>query len=463
MRIWLTVLFLSSLVGAALSCGATCVSGQTAPCACRDGRIGAQACGPNGTYDACVCAGLPVDAGVAPPNTPPWLAPMPDFGMVTGDPFHLIADARDADGDPLALTWKVVSGPSLDAGVFTEVSGLSATFTPTLPGRWNISVVASDGKANAGLGFTVTVTEARRIDARVMGAAYVPATHRIVVVTDQPAGLLVLDPDTQTQVASVALQRAPTSLSVSPDGTTALVGHDGLVTLVALDRSPPASSRWPTNFLVRGTALANDRGWVTGFGLLEFDRDAGVQGRVGTESPEGVLLHSSGMRVYAQWATVSRYDRVSPTGPLAPEPSAWASSFCDELWSAPVTDQLVDSCGKVFRLSADAGADLMYGGTLPGVRRVTAGVETPDGARFAVVESIGATGNTSFVPHLMVFDLPALQKLSDRPLPDQSGYAGGNLDSAFAVGDAAGRVHVFARGEREAPSGRTAWMRFTAD
>ena len=42
----------------------TCIPGQAAPCACTDGRAGAQSCMEDGTFAACVCEG-PVPSGAA--------------------------------------------------------------------------------------------------------------------------------------------------------------------------------------------------------------------------------------------------------------------------------------------------------------------------------------------------------------------------------------------------------------
>lgn len=44
-----------------------CVPGASAPCACTDGRAGAQTCGASGTYGACVCSGA-TDGGVWDPR-----------------------------------------------------------------------------------------------------------------------------------------------------------------------------------------------------------------------------------------------------------------------------------------------------------------------------------------------------------------------------------------------------------
>jgi hypothetical protein len=42
----------------------TCVPGASAACACTDGRAGAQLCGKDGTFEACVC--VTVDGGTQP-------------------------------------------------------------------------------------------------------------------------------------------------------------------------------------------------------------------------------------------------------------------------------------------------------------------------------------------------------------------------------------------------------------
>jgi hypothetical protein len=63
LRAWLFIFQVFAFVSA---CGGsqTCVAGRSETCACTDGRNGAQTCGPNGTFEMCVCtAGMGGGAG----------------------------------------------------------------------------------------------------------------------------------------------------------------------------------------------------------------------------------------------------------------------------------------------------------------------------------------------------------------------------------------------------------------
>ena len=71
------------------------------------------------------------------------------------------------------------------------------------------------------------------LDFRVVDAEYSAALERMVMVSAAPNRLHVFDPLTAVDVP-VDLPITPTSVSVSPDGLFAAVGHDGWVSYVDL-------------------------------------------------------------------------------------------------------------------------------------------------------------------------------------------------------------------------------------
>ena len=66
-----------------------------------------------------------------------------------------------------------------------------------------------------------------------VGAEYSAALDRIIMVSANPNQLHIYDPATQAEL-QVGLPKPPLTLSVSPDGMYAAVGHDALVSYVNL-------------------------------------------------------------------------------------------------------------------------------------------------------------------------------------------------------------------------------------
>src|SRR2546425_13095362 len=68
---------------------------------------------------------------------------------------------------------------------------------------------------------------------RPVTAAYSTALDRLIMVSGNPNALHIYDPVSQTDV-TVNLVQPPLSLSISPDGLRAAVGHNALLTYVNL-------------------------------------------------------------------------------------------------------------------------------------------------------------------------------------------------------------------------------------
>src|SRR5215471_10566781 len=68
---------------------------------------------------------------------------------------------------------------------------------------------------------------------RPAAAAYSKALDRIILVSGNPNVLHIYDPVSGSDL-KVSLTQPPLSLSLSPDGLHAAVGHDGLISYVNL-------------------------------------------------------------------------------------------------------------------------------------------------------------------------------------------------------------------------------------
>src|SRR5262249_25242303 len=70
----------------------------------------------------------------------------------------------------------------------------------------------------------------------VVDAEYSAALERIVIASDEPNRVVALDPESG-DFSEVQLPLTPLAVSLGPDGKSAAVAHNGLVSLVELD--PP--------------------------------------------------------------------------------------------------------------------------------------------------------------------------------------------------------------------------------
>ena len=87
--------------------------------------------------------------------------------------------------------------------------------------------------AAAGLSAAISFAKPTMLSYRPVVAEYSKAMDRIIAVSGNPNALHVYDPVSQKE-ATVSLAQPPLSLSLSPDGLHAAVGHDALISYVNL-------------------------------------------------------------------------------------------------------------------------------------------------------------------------------------------------------------------------------------
>lgn len=166
-------------------------------------------------------------APVAALSAPQW--------VVTGAPVALDASGSvDANGDQLTFRWTLLSAPSGSAAAIAGVAAV-AHLTPDLPGAYTASVEVGDGTSKSTA--TVTVNAAvpvPQLPFVVTAARYSRALDRLVLVSASPDLLHLFDPftfDDQT----IALPSASTVLSLTNDGSLALVGNNQSLPLAIVD------------------------------------------------------------------------------------------------------------------------------------------------------------------------------------------------------------------------------------
>jgi len=311
-------------------------------------------------------------------NLPPAADPGGDRDVYVGTAVPLVANAADPDGEPISYLWTLESRPEGSAAAIDGGALAEASLVPDVPGWYLVSLVVSDPSGTAApKTFTVRATPAlARLTHRVLDAEYAPATDRLVMVDGDPSALYVLDPVTGTE-ARVFLPLPPTSVSVSPDGARAAVGHDAYVSIVDL-AAAQLEKTIPIPATIGEVVLATG-GW-----LYAFDASYYAEGPWAVEVATGgvtaasnyiwreaanVRLHPSGARMYGADRGSSpddliRYEISGAT--LTGTDSRYHGDYamCGDLWLSEDGARIFTACGNTFRSTALASTDITYGGRL---------------------------------------------------------------------------------------------------
>jgi hypothetical protein len=306
--------------------------------------------------------------------------PVADAGAAqaanAGTPVTLDGTASsDADHDALAYSWAMTSRPDASGASLSGASSAHPSFTPDVEGVYSFSLTVSDGR-NASAASTATVTAHHAIAALahdVVDAEYSPALDRIVMVSGAPSNALYeYDPEAGTEVM-VALNKVPLSVSVSPDGTFAAVGHDAMVSLVDLvagTRLAEFGTTTKVGDVVLGAVSATTS--VTGFAYAFPDQTAGWTHIVTVDLSSGeqtlstpaysyihggtlAKLHPSGSAIYGADNGISPSDLEDyPIDAKGVANYGWDSPYhgdhpvCGDLWFSQDGAHIFTACGNVF-------------------------------------------------------------------------------------------------------------------
>lgn len=316
----------------------------------------------------------------------------PDLEANDGATLALSAAASsDPDLDPITCAWIIVSSPEGSAAALSDPGACAPTITFDAEGAYVVSLTVSDG-ALQGAADTVLVTVHRKVwmlGHSVVDSEYSRALDRIVTVGTSPHRLYVADPVAGTE-ESVALSLAPTSVSVSPDGLHAAVGHNGYVSYVRLSPAPLTVEK------VMGTTadvfdvVLTGNGWIYAFPRIDqWEEIRCLEIPTGTESLSTgysiragtkAKLHPGGTAIYGadnglSPADIEKYDISGGTAKyLYDSPYHGDYSMCGDLWISEDGLRIFTACGNTFHANTTsgpaAGSDMTYAGALESTSRV---------------------------------------------------------------------------------------------
>jgi hypothetical protein len=266
-----------------------------------------------------------------------------------------------------------------DALCNEEIKGSPQTIAVTL------TVVAGDGDLDDGLpGATaepglpaLPLADPRALGHNVLDAEYSETLDAIVMIADIPAPALYLyDPTTHTQRA-IALDMTPRALSVSPDGLSAAVGHNALITLVDLANidDPIVSPKTlvTTTRDVVDIVLGDGYAYMVPAGdvfqrrvyTIDLTTHAETYDSDYVGSDTILKRHASGVRMYSAEHTLAyRFDLTIFGGTARRTDVTHETDVCGNLFMDEPGAHIFGACGAVVHASDFRPRDLSYSGQL---------------------------------------------------------------------------------------------------
>ena len=209
----------------------------------------------------------------------------------------------------------------------------------------------------------------------VVDAEHSRALGALVMVAAEPRSLNVFDLSTR-QERSIELHALPTSVSVSPDGTHAIVGHDGSLSYfqlspLALIKKLQTTTKVFDVVLTDKFAYAFPKtgGWER---IRCVDLESGEESlHVGRSVNDGTHAKLQPGTNFAYGADnglspsdIEKYDMSSGTASyLYDSPYHGDYAFCGNLWFSETGGRVFTSCGNVFAASSDEELDMTYVGS----------------------------------------------------------------------------------------------------
>lgn len=250
--------------------------------------------------------------------------------------------------------------------------------------RVNYTVLAATAPGGAGGGITpepnlppLALSAQLPLPHDVIDAEFSRALNAVVMVTTYPEPLLVVRDATTGVVRQARLPKPPKALSISPDGQSAAVGHDALVSHFGLADLTLAPKMLNVSANV-GDLVLDGRGRVHVFpasdqwvSVHSIDVATNTeQLRYGPRAGTRVRLHPNGSSVYGANNGLSpddleHYDISGGVGArLRDSPYHGDHPICGNLWLSEDGNTIYTACGRAFRASLDANQDMRYAGTL---------------------------------------------------------------------------------------------------
>lgn len=257
---------------------------------------------------------------------------------------------------------------------------------------------------------------------QVVDAEYSKTLDRLISVSANPAQLHIYNPISKTEL-SVKLPLIPSSVSVSPDGLFAAVGHNAKVSYVDLSKGTLIKSL-PVTADVLDLVLANN-GFIYAFPRVDQwvnihsinittkaeSLNTGMFIRAGTLAK----LHPNGNAIYGannglSPSDIEKYDisqGAAKYGYDSPYHGDYA--MCGDLWISEEGAKIFTRCGNVFRSTDVKTSDMTYAGKLGNTNYVKHLSHSKKAGRVLVIPSDDTV--------IQLYNYNTLGLISNKPLP----------------------------------------------
>lgn len=354
--------------------------------------------------------------------------------------------SSDPDGHELQFTWRVVELPAGSA-LQTRYDGPVQTVRLDRQGRYVFEVELDDGyTSNTTVldALDVTVYAVFPLTDRIIDAEFDAAGERIIALAGDK--LLAIEPDgSQT---SMPLSMPATAVSVSPDGATAALAHDGLVSHVDLNAmNVLATHAVPVSL---GDIVIDANGQAHGFpdigqwvAIYSVDLASGnfVLTDDGlTRHKSRARLHPSGTSIYSADTDQSPSDikRHSIVGGALQSgydsPYHGQHDFCGNVWFDPTGQVILSPCGVLVQATDDRATDMRYVMQLEGLREHIRHASSTAFDDLWYVALHGSDGGSDRI-HTFRLDNGQAAESFDLPLTDAEGENRWLADFVFASAD----------------------------
>lgn len=251
---------------------------------------------------------------------------------------------------------------------------------------------------------------------------YSKSLDQLVMISANPNQVHLVNPVSGSDT-TINLSLAPLSLSVSPDGTHAAVGHDGWISYVNLS-AEYVEKNLAVSLTAQVVVLAsNGNIWVPPTATINIA--TGVQ-TTSNSSPYGTshpALHPNGNWIY------STDDGSSPNILSKGDISSGIFQFlyiypywgdfpsCGRIFYSADGNRLLTGCGTLFRTTASQSDDMTYSGALSAAPLVTAAADSAVTHKFAVIPGAGYSTSTTSDTEIQFYDDQYLTLVGRVPLP----------------------------------------------
>lgn len=288
----------------------------------------------------------------------------------------------DPEGDFLTYQWTLEAAPTDSSATLVAADSVVASFTPDKQGTYTLSLKVTDALGNTHItSHELTVMAAANpLVGNVIDAAYSDALDQLITVSSQPRNALNLINPNSGRQRTIGLPFAATSLAISPDGKTAVVGHNGAITHVDLENTtildvyeniginvfdialsndgkvyatPPASLKWSYLYTIDLASgdVREDSGTQRLFGGAHLQAVPNLQSvyTLDTALAKNDLNHYDTRTVPAVWLNDSPYYGQHDLG--------GANS---NLWATDDGMYLLTAGGSLFQTAAQVETDMHY-------------------------------------------------------------------------------------------------------